>query len=294
MDISKEDAIQSDDFNQEEKPVRVIAISAGKGGVGKSTISINLSIALSEMGKRVMLLDADLGLANIDIMLGLQAPRNLSNVLKGECRLRDVMLVGPEDICIIPSASGNNLMTGLSISEHAGIVDAFNEITEPLDYLIIDTAAGISETVLSFIRSSQEVIIVTCDEPASLTDSYALMKMLNKRFQWHHFHVVVNMARQLKEGFRIFNQLDHVTGQYLDVSLNFLGVVPFDEHVHESVKKQRAVLIEAPNCKASHAFRYIANSLQSFQMNKPVGSNTSFFLKRLFIKDLNTNIQRGP
>ena len=154
-------------------PVQVIAVTGGKGGVGKTNVSVNLSLALADLGRRVMLLDADLGLANVDVLLGLTAKRTLADVINGECDLRDVLLQGPGGIRIVPAASGTQSMVQLSPMQHAGLIQAFSEISDNLDVLVIDTAAGIGDSVVSFVRAAQEVIVVVCDEPASVTDAYA-------------------------------------------------------------------------------------------------------------------------
>lgn len=263
------------------KPVKVIAVSAGKGGVGKSNVSINLAVALAQKKYKVLLLDADLGLANIDIMLGLYSQYNLSHVIQGTCYLKDIMLTGPHDIKIIPAASGTDYMTKLSPSQHAGIIDSFNELTDDFDYMIIDTAAGISDTVLSFTRSSQEIIIVVCDEPTSLTDSYALIKIMHTRFEWSHFRILTNMVRNLREGRELFNRLYRVADQFLDVRLDYLGAIPFDEHIHDAVKKQQAYLEVFPHCPASNAIRQISKKVEDWPFNISIGGNTSFFLERL-------------
>lgn len=263
------------------KPVKVIAVSAGKGGVGKSNVSVNLAVALAQRDKKVLLLDADLGLANIDIMLGLHTKFNLSHVIQGICNLTDIMLTGPYDIKVIPAASGTEYMTQLSAAEHAGIIDAFNELTDDFDYMIIDTAAGISDTVLSFTRSSQEIIVVVCDEPTSLTDAYALIKVMSKRYEWTHFHILANMVRSVKDGRELFNKLYRVAEQFLDVSLDYLGAIPFDNQVHEAVKKQRAVLVAYPECSATKAIHQLAENVEDWPFRRSLGGNTSFFLERL-------------
>lgn len=267
------------------KPVTVIAISAGKGGVGKSNVSVNLAVALAQRNKNVMLLDADLGLANVDIMLGLHTKYNLSHVIQGVCHLSDIILQGPNGISVIPSASGTEFMTQLTQTEHAGIIDAFNELTDDLDYLIIDTAAGISDTVLSFTRSSQELIVVVCDEPTSLTDAYALIKVMSKRYEWTHFHILANMVRNLKDGRDLFNKLFRVSEQFLDVQLDYLGAIPFDEHVHKSVKMQKPVITAYPDSDASAAIRELAENVSNWPFRSVLGGNTSFFLERLVSGD---------
>ncbi|MCA0403210.1 MAG: MinD/ParA family protein [Proteobacteria bacterium] len=266
---------------ERSKPVKVIAVTAGKGGVGKSNVSVNLAIALAKKNKKVFLLDGDLGLANIDVMLGLHARYNLSHVVQGRCHLSDILLEGPQGINIIPAASGTEFMTQLSPSEHAGIIDAFNELTDDVDYMIIDTAAGISDTVLSFVRSSQEIIVVVCDEPTSLTDAYALIKVMSKRYEWTHFHILANMVRSTKDGRELYNRLYRVAEQFLNVSLNYLGPIPFDEKVHEAVKGQKPVSIAYPNSAASLAISDIAMKVDGWPAKPFLGGNTSFFLERL-------------
>lgn len=266
---------------QQGKPVKVIAVSAGKGGVGKSNVSVNLAISLAKKQHKVLLLDADLGLANIDIMLGLHARHNLSHVMQGICHLSDIVLTGPEDIKLVPASSGTDYMSQLSPAEHAGIINAFNELTEEFDYMIIDTAAGISDTVLSFTRSSQELIVVVCDEPTSLTDAYALIKVMNKRFAWTHFHILANMVRSAKDGRELFNKLNKVAEQFLDVTMDLVGCVPFDEHVHEAVKKQKPVVELYPDASASKAIMSLADKVDTWSFAKELGGNTSFFMERL-------------
>lgn len=268
------------------KSVKVIAVTAGKGGVGKSNVSVNLAVALAKQKKRVMLFDADLGLANLDILLGLHTRYNLSHVINGTCHITDIIMDGPAGIQVIPAASGTEFMTQLSSLEHAGIIDSFNEITNDLDYLIIDTSAGISDSVLSFSRSCQELIVVVCDEPTSLTDAYALIKVMSKRYEWHHFHVVANMVRNLEDGLILFNKLFKVADQFLDVYLDYMGAIPFDEHVHRAVKQQSPVLTAYPDANASIALKKIATQIGSWPFRALQGGNTSFFLERMVAGEL--------
>jgi flagellar biosynthesis protein FlhG len=262
------------------KPVKVIAISAGKGGVGKSSVSVNLALGLSQLNKKVMLLDADLGLANLDIMLGLHAKYNLSHVMRGTCSLSDIILPGPNGIRVVPAAAGTEFMTELSSVELAGLIDAFNELSDDLDYMIIDTAAGISDTVLSFVRSSQELIVVICDEPTSLTDAYALIKVMNKRYEWTYFHILANKVRTEEEGRDLFNKLLQVSEQFLEVKLDYLGAIPFDEQMHKAVKMQKAALIAYPDSAAALALRQLADEVSEWPPGSLLGGNTRFFLER--------------
>lgn len=160
--------------------VKVIAVSGGKGGVGKTNVTLNVAGAMAAQGKRVLVLDADLGLANVDVMLGLRVHRNLSHVLAGECTLDDIIVEGPYGMMIVPATSGTQSMVELSPVQHAELIRAFSEMKTQVDVLLVDTAAGISDMVLSFTRAAQDIMVVVCDEPTSITDAYALIKILSK------------------------------------------------------------------------------------------------------------------
>lgn len=262
-------------------PVQVIAVTGGKGGVGKTNVSVNLSICLANMGRRVALLDADLGLANVDILLGLTPNRNLEDVLAGECSLMDVMVPGPGGIRIIPASSGTQRMSMLGPMEHAGLIHAFSDISDQLDVLIIDTAAGISDSVVSFVRAAQEALIVVCDEPSSITDAYALIKLLNRDYGVDRFRVVANMTRSVQEGRNLFNKLTHVTERFLDVTLQYVGHIPFDESVRKAVQRQKPVVEMAPRSKAALAFKQLAEKVDLWPLPSSPRGHLEFFVERL-------------
>ncbi len=263
------------------RPVQVIAVSGGKGGVGKSNVAVNLSIALAELRRRVVLLDADLGLANVDVLLGIKATHTLADVLAGTHSLREVLVTGPAGLRIVPASSGVQRMAELSASEHAGLINAFNELSDQVDVLVIDTAAGISDTVVSFVRAANEVIVVVCDEPSSITDAYALIKLLNKEYGMQRFRVVANMTRTPQEGLSMFNKLNGVCERFLDVTLQFVGQVPFDENVRKAVQKQKAILEFAPNSKAAQALRHIAQQVDQWPLPSSPTGRLEFFVERL-------------
>lgn len=265
------------------RPVKVIAVTGGKGGVGKTNLSVNLSVALAEMKRRVALMDADLGLANVDVLLGLQARFTLADVLSGECTIRDVLLNGPEGVKVVPASSGVSNMAKLSNQEHAAIIHSFSELGDQLDILMIDTAAGISDTVVSFVRAAQEVIVVVCDEPSSITDAYALIKLLNTEHEVFRFRVIANMTRTQQEGTLLFNKLNGVCERFLDVSLQYLGAVPFDENVRKAVQKRKALLEFAPHCKASQAIRALAQKIDAWPAPHTARGHLEFFLERLLM-----------
>lgn len=268
-------------LNKPLRPVKVIAVTGGKGGVGKSNIAVNLSIALCKLGKKVMLLDADLGLANVDIMLGLHTKRNLAHVLRGECELKDIILEGPSGLKIIPASSGTKSMSELSVMEHAGIIQAFSDIGEDIDILIIDTAAGITDMVLNFIQAAQDVLAVVCDEPTSITDVYALMKVLNKEHKISRFNVLANMVQTSKQGREMFASLSAVCNRFLDVTLNYMGSIPFDDHVRMAVKKQKPLIDLYPRAPSAIAIKSLAKKVEQWPMPDSASGNIEFFMERL-------------
>ena len=263
------------------KPVRVIAVTSGKGGVGKTNVSVNIGVSLAAAGKSVVLLDADLGLANIDVLLGLRPVMNLSHVMEGQATLEEIMLEGPEGLKVVPAASGIQKMAELSPAENAGIIQAFSELSGNMDTLIVDTAAGISDSVISFARASQEVVVVVCDEPASITDAYALIKLMSQEYGQRRFRIISNMVRSVQEGRNLFAKIARVTDQYLDVMLDFMGMVPFDEHVRKAVQRQKAVVQAFPNCNASVAFKNIAKKIDIWPMPNRAEGHLEFFVERL-------------
>lgn len=263
-------------------PVRVIAVTSGKGGVGKTNVSANLAVALANMGKEVMLLDADLGLANIDVMLGLHPTYNLSHVLTGVRSLEEIIVPGPvPGLRIIPAASGIQTMAELGPVQHAGIVNAFSEITHKLDVLLIDTAAGISDSVVSFTRAAQEIVMVVCDEPASITDAYALIKLLSREHGCSRIHILANMAHSAHEGRDLFAKVSRVADRFLDVVLTYMGAVPYDDYLRKAVQKQQAIVQAYPRSKASLAFKGLAQKIVSWPVPQQASGGMEFFVERM-------------
>lgn len=262
------------------RPVRVIAVASGKGGVGKTNVSVNMAAALATRGKKVMVLDADLGLANIDVLLGLHPTYNLSHVINGERELGEVVMAGPCGIRIVPAASGIQQMTQLSDTQYAGLIRAFSELSSSLDVLLIDNAAGISPGVVSFCRAAQEVVVV-CDEPTSITDAYALIKLLSREHGLRRVRVLSNMTHSVQEGRELFEKLARVTDRFLDVTLDFMGVLPYDECVRKAVQRQRAVIEAFPRSRAALAFKNLAQKADKWPMPDSAGGHLEFFVERL-------------
>lgn len=260
---------------------KVISVTGGKGGVGKSNVTLGMAIAMARQGKRVMVLDADLGLANIDIMLGIRPKKNLGHVLAGECELRDTIVEGPFGIRIIPATSGTQSMAELSHAQHVGLIRAFGSLDEEMDVLLIDTAAGISDMVVSFARAAQDVLVVVCDEPTSITDAYALIKLLSREHKVQRFKIVANMVRSYREGRELFAKLTLVTERFLNVSIELVACIPLDDNVRQAVKKQKIVVEAYPKSPAALAISSLANKALTWPIPKTPSGHLEFFVERL-------------
>jgi flagellar biosynthesis protein FlhG len=261
--------------------VKVIAVSGGKGGIGKSNVSVNLAAGLAKLGRSVMLLDADFGMANIDIMLGIQPEYDLQHVISGQCTLEEVIFKGPLGINIIPAATGIGKMADLSVEEQGRIIRAFDDISMDLDILIIDTAAGISSSVINFTKSAQDIFVVVCDEPASITDAYSLIKVLNKEHGVKSFQIIPNMVKDAEAGKKLFRKLVNVTDIYLDVSLGFLGSVPMDEKLKMAVRSQSAVIEAYPHSASSIAFQQLVKRVDETPVPESNTGYMQFFIEKM-------------
>ncbi|WP_341662142.1 MinD/ParA family protein [Vibrio sp.] len=260
---------------------KVIAVTGGKGGVGKSNVTLGLAICMARQGKKVMVLDADLGLANVDVMLGIRSKKNLGHVLAGECELKDAIVEGPYGIKIIPATSGTQAMTELSHAQHVGLIRAFGSLEDEMDVLLIDTAAGISDMVVSFSRAAQDVVVVVCDEPSSITDAYALIKLLSNEHQVQRFKIVANMVRSYREGRELFAKLTLVTERFLNVGIELVACIPLDDKVRQAVRKQKIVVDAFPRSPASLALGSLANKALAWPIPKTPSGHLEFFVERL-------------
>ncbi len=258
--------------------VKVIAVSSGKGGVGKTSVSVNLAVGLAKRSKSVMLMDADLGMANIDIMLGINPRYDLFHVITGECSLEEVIVEGPMGIKIVPAASGIGRMAELSVAEQAGLINAFDDLRCSVDVLVVDTAAGISTSVISFSKAAQEILVVVCDEPASITDAYALIKVLNQEHGVRRFQILCNMVSDAEHGKRLFAKMLRTAEIYLDVSIAYMGSIPMDGKLREAVRMQTAVLESFPYASSSIAFQRLAKKVESLPAQPPTTGYLEFFI----------------
>ncbi len=238
--------------------MRVIAVTSGKGGVGKTNTVLNLALALSERNRKVLLLDADMGLANVDVLLGLTPRYTLEHVLDGRKDIMEVVLEGPRGLKILPSGSGIGELSELSFDEQRRLFAGMRRIDEEVDYLFIDTGAGISSNVLRFNASANEVVVVANPEPTSITDAYALMKLLAIKYHIRDFGLIANAVSSEQDGHAVFDRLNRVCGQFLRVNLSYLGSVPFDQSVRKAVRQQRPLLDLYPNAPSSRGLQRIA------------------------------------
>ncbi len=263
------------------KPVRVFAVASGKGGVGKTNVAVNLGVALAQQGRTTALLDADLGLANVDILLGLHPRYNLSHVINGTHTLEEILVEGPCGLKIVPAASGIQKMADLTEAQQAGLIRAFSSLHLPLDVLIVDTAAGISSTVVNFARACQEIVVVVCDEPASLADSYAFIKLLNRDYRLFRFQILCNQVQVASQGRQLYEKLCRATDRYLDVTLNYFGSVPKDEAVVKAVQMQQPVVSAFPQSPAAVALKSLARKIEQWPMADAPSGQLEFFVERM-------------
>jgi len=263
------------------QPVRVIAVTGGKGGVGKTSVAVNLATGLAAAGRRVVLLDGDLGLANVDVLLGLSPRYTLAHVLSGERTLDEILVTAKQGFKIVPAASGAADLASMAGAGHLGLVQAFSGLAARLDVLIIDTAAGIAPGVLQFSQAAQHVLVVVTDEPASLTDAYALIKVLSRDHGVKRFRVVANMSRGAGQGATLFTKLERVTTRFLDVMLEYAGDIPDDEYMRRAIRLQRPVLDAHPASPSGRAFKKLAASADTWPVPAGPRGNLEFFVERL-------------
>jgi len=259
-----------------------LAVTGGKGGVGKTNIAANLAVACADLGKRTLLLDADLGLANVDLVLGLQPQRTIADVIQGRCAIEDILLEGPGGVLVLPSASGYSPMAALQPAQHAGLIHLISELEQDLDVMIVDTAPGIHDSVLSFCQAAQDTLMVVGDEPAALADAYALIKILVRERGLKRIQVIASRVRDAVDGRALYARLLQVCERFLgDVALNYLGHVPHDDWLRLSVQRRQPVVKLYPHAPSARALIEIARRAMQWQPAMQAQGNVEFFLERL-------------
>jgi flagellar biosynthesis protein FlhG len=278
--LSRSQAQTIEELNS-SRPVKVIAVTGGKGGVGKTTVSANLAVAIAAQGRDVMLVDADLGMANVDVILGLHTRFHLGHVVKGECTLEEAIVTGPHGLQIVPAASGIKHMANLPGSEQAGIIRAFSDLFHRVELLVVDTAAGLHDSVLTFSQAAHHVVVVVCDEPASITDAYALIKVLSREHGVQRFQILANQTRRSDEGPDLFQKISKVCDRFLNVTLEFAGSIPYDDFLRRAVQQQSAVVEAYPSSISSVALKNLAIKADKWSVPQGARGHLEFFVERM-------------
>jgi flagellar biosynthesis protein FlhG len=257
-------------LRMKDKGTKILAVTSGKGGVGKTNVVANLSVSLSELGKKVVVLDADFGLANLDVLLGLTPRFHLGHVLFGNKTLTEIMVQGPKGIRIIPASSGLQRMSELTSAQRNHLVESFANLDSDTDYFIIDTAAGISRNVIHFLLSAQEVIVVSAPEPTAIVDAYAVIKIILAEDPNKQIQVLINSVDQAGDAHEVFCQINSVVKRFLNREIDYIGHIERDSHVPQAVRSQMLVTHRFPNAPASRCFRELARRVAQQEGPGPV------------------------
>ncbi|PNV75740.1 MinD/ParA family protein [Leptospira inadai] len=264
------------------KPMtKIIAIASGKGGVGKSTISVNLAISMAKAGQRVLVFDGDLGLANVNVILGIIPKYNLYHVVKGHKSLKDIIIQAPEGVDIIAGASGYSQLANLNDTQRNNLIKGFADL-ESYDYMIIDTGAGISSNVIGLTLPADDVIVVTTPEPTAIIDSYGLIKAIVSQSRDKNLKMVVNRVRSAIEGKKVADRVIDISGQFLEVRVENLGFIFQDDEVEKSIREQKPYIIHSPKSKAAACLNRITYSLLNQEMDSQEDSGIGGFFKKFF------------
>jgi flagellar biosynthesis protein FlhG len=269
---------------------KVIAVTGGKGGVGKTQIAANIATLLASKNQKTFLLDGDFGLANVDLVLGLKTQFNLYHFLYEGMSLEEIMTVAPSGLKIISGGSGIQKLAQLNRMQQANLIKSFDDVYDKTDNLIIDTAAGLHESVCQLLSASANIIIVINKEITSIKDAYALIKIVSGSYQKDSFQVIVNMASSEAEGYATFKHFIRIVNQFLNVNIELLGIIPNDEYIRKAIIKQQPVVEAFPGSKSAKAFDAIVNRLEQVSYIAPSGG-ISFFFEKLMLEQ--SGFQQG-
>ncbi|MFQ5508690.1 MAG: MinD/ParA family protein [Leptospirillia bacterium] len=260
--------------------VRVLAVTSGKGGVGKTNVTLNLAGRLSRKGYRVLVLDGDMGLGNVDVISGITPERTLADVFAGRCTVDETLHDGPAGIRIIPAGSGISELTHLGEAGQMELLSHISGISEAPDYLILDTGAGIGANVRFLAGCAQEILVVATPEPTSITDAYALIKVLSIEHGERRFRLLVNLAENDAEALDVYRRLSLASDRFLGVAVDFAGHVPADKAVRESVRRQSGIT-DASASPAASAFTTLAHTVEQWRPEFPLKGRVQFFFNRM-------------
>ena len=264
-----------------DNAVKVISVTSGKGGVGKTNVVVNLAYALTQSGKKVLVLDADMGLGNIDVMLGLAPEYNLYHLINGEKNLSEVITSGPGGMKILPAGSGIQELSELTTNQKLNLLTELDRIDSTIDIVLIDTAAGISGNVMYFNTAAQDIIVVASPEPTSMTDAYALMKILHTKYGVSRFRLLVNMVKDSGEGRDVYRKLSSAADKFLNISIDYIGHFIQDKSVRMSLLNQRSVVDLYPGSDAGKCYSSLARTVCGWPVNKDIKGNIQFLWRRL-------------
>ncbi|GAB6098878.1 MinD/ParA family protein [Halanaerocella petrolearia] len=274
---NKEQQKKQQKKHRNENSALIYAVTSGKGGVGKSNFVANLALTLQQEGKKVIVFDADLGLANLDVILGVTPNYNLNHVISGQKSLEEVIVKGSGDLPLIPGGSGIEDLANLSKYQIDNLINHWQEIEKNYDIILIDTGAGLSNNVLNFVLAADEVIVVTTPEPTSVTDAYGVIKVINNHDKRARIKLVVNQVTNRSEGEQIGNKLTNTAYDFLDLEVEFLGELPTDKAVVKAVKKRNPFLLEFPRSKVAQSIKEIGLKLLDKEPEKSSGIKDFFY-----------------
>jgi len=264
-----------------KRDLKVIAVTSGKGGVGKTNVVANLAFALTRLGKRVLVLDTDMGLGNLDVILGLTPVYNLHHVINGDIDIADVIIHGPGGMMILPASSGVQELSELTPHQKLNLLAELDKLEQTVDVMLIDTAAGISSNVMYFNTAAQDIMVVVSPEPTSITDAYAVMKVLHTKYGECHFKLLVNMVKSPAEGKEVYRKLSAAADRFLNISIDDMGCIAQDKYVRMSIMEQRSVVDLYPWAEASKGFFSLAKAVCDWPPNTHLKGNIQFMWKRL-------------
>ncbi len=262
-------------------PAKVIAIASGKGGVGKTSVAANLSIAFAQQGKRVLAMDADLGLSNLNLCFGVSPALSLVDLVDGSASIDEVLCEAPEGVSLLPGCSGNYDLANLLVEERYDLFEAIDTLEDQFDVLLLDTGAGIGSNAVSFAAAASEVVMVVTPDPTSLADAYAFIKVASTRFGVKRFHVIANMVTSVAEGEAVFHRLANFTDRFLSVGLEYLGFILRDVAVRQSVRRGTPLLMGKPDALASGCLRRIAARILNLPRDNAGSGGIKLFWRRI-------------